>query len=456
MPSSSRKRTPTEESYPSAAHALSAKGPISDAVVRELLASKTGGTLFGRVDEQDLKKLAQAFGGWTDEQSALIIREYADALATSREVDVSALCRWVLSHSDDAAAVRDCMSVDPPDGVSITRVLSRAGSQKLVFLATWRLTQRQVVLKRVTGPPELQRAVMHRESQSHPLTMVHPNIIETHYLTNSAGEPFLVEDCLPVLLSDDWRPSGLHEAANLLVDIGSALRFLHDNLQLVHGDVKPDNIGRSGDNYILLDFGICRPASDFAGDVTATGSLRTRAPELFENDTYEYPTKVDVWALGATVFNSVVGRFPLFDKGETPPRISTPEDRQKFETLLRTRVQNEWDRRVDLDGVPAPLKGLISDTLTREPANRCSAADLCKKARNELSAYLRQESPEGGFSPVQELTQLDEYLIRGEALTLMPATEKQELCQALQHIRQTKGLQEGHIETIEALLAAVQ
>ena len=61
------------------------------------------------------------------------------------------------------------------------------------------------VLKRVTGPPELQKAIVQRESRFHPLSMSHENIIETHYLENSANEPFLVEAYLPVLLNDDWR-----------------------------------------------------------------------------------------------------------------------------------------------------------------------------------------------------------------------------------------------------------
>ena len=51
-------------------------------------------------------------------------------------------------------------------------------------------------------------------------------------------------------------------------------------LGLVHGDIKPDNIGKKEGRFVLLDFGICRSAEKFTADTTATGSLRTRAPEL--------------------------------------------------------------------------------------------------------------------------------------------------------------------------------
>ena len=172
--------------------------------------------------------------------------------------------------------------------------------------------------------------------------MKHPNIIETYYLTNNDNEGFFIEEYLPEVLNDEWNSNGIHEAANLLYNIGSALDELHQ-LNKVHGDVKPDNIGKRGENYILLDFGICRNIEEFTNDITATGSLRTRAPELLAINKYDGdPTKADVWALGATVFNAIVGHFPLFEKGEKPPRITKPEERINFEQILKRRAEQEW------------------------------------------------------------------------------------------------------------------
>src|SRR5947209_5160690 len=127
-------------------------------------------------------------------------------------------------------------------------------------------------------------------------------------------------------------------SANLLNDIGHALAYLHGELGLVHGDIKPANIGRKDGAYILLDFGICRRACEFRGEVTATGSLRTRAPELFLTDSYPQPAKSDVWSLAATVFNAIVGRFPFIDEGESVPRISTLKERETFEAVIKQRI----------------------------------------------------------------------------------------------------------------------
>lgn len=100
--------------------------------------------------------------------------------------------------------------------------------------------------------------------------MEHPNITETHLLPNTKGEVYLVEERLPEVLSDATSLQ-LEEASNLLYDIAKALVYLHKTLGLVHGDIKPDNIGKRGGDYVLLDFGICRPADQFTSEVTPTG-----------------------------------------------------------------------------------------------------------------------------------------------------------------------------------------
>src|SRR5262249_33780923 len=153
----------------------------------------------------------------------------------------------------------------------------------------------------------------------------------------------LVEEKLPSVLDDGWRASGVYESANLLHDVAQALSYLHEELRLVHGDVKPDNIGRRDGLFILLDFGVCRPECKFTTEVKATGSLRTRAPELFLTGKYEQgqANKADVWAIGATVFKAITGRFPFLttDEEKELPRKSSPKERAEFETLIANRVR---------------------------------------------------------------------------------------------------------------------
>jgi serine/threonine protein kinase len=301
------------------------------------------------------------------------------------------------------------MTVIPPDQIEIRKVLSRAGSQKIVFLGTWRLTQRQVVVKQF-----LRRdATADRELQSFPLTLSHRHIIETHRLQNQLGELFLVEDLLPDVLNDDWHITGIEDAANFLHDIGSAIKHIHDH-GLVHGDIKPDNIGRRQSDYILLDFGICRPIQEFAAEASATGSLRTRAPELLATDRYIDPPKVDIWALGATLFSAYKERFPLLERHERVPRISRPEEREPFEAELRRRVTEEWDQRVEFSGIPTDLESVLRLALARDPRMRGTSTEVLTDVERRLSAFIRTTSSSAlatwRFSPSEELEQISDYL----------------------------------------------
>lgn len=268
--------------------------------------------------------------------------------------------------------------------------------------------------------------------------MEHRNIIETHFLSNSKGETFLVERRLPEVLYDNWRSRGVEEAANLLRDIASALAFLQQK-RFVHGDIKPDNIGFEDGRYILLDFGICRSEEEFSENSTPTGSLRTRAPELLTGEACHSHT-CDLWALGATVFNAITGRFPLFDVGELPPRISKPEQREGFEAMLAERAGKQYDQRVRVQEVYEPLRPILTKMLDRNPANRGTAKEIVELCQAELAAFLRTSEGPSNFSPADELDQMYRYLPGADILKLMSSRQRHDLKETLDKLRQNKGL----------------
>jgi serine/threonine protein kinase len=286
--------------------------------------------------------------------------------------------------------------------------------------------------------------------------MVHPNIIETHCLTNVVGEKFLAEELLPLVLNDDWMAGGIQEAANLLYDIGKALGYIHEELRLVHGDVKQDNIGSKDGHYILLDFGICRPIRNFICTATATGSLRTRAPELLETDHYPNPPKVDVWALAATVYKTVTGRFPFIDCGEVVPRVSKRDERSSFEEMLLRRIQTEWDQWADLEPVPEPLRQVLKAALVRDPEARADARTILSLCEKHLSGYLRGGKGVGRVSEMEELQQLVRYLPRGISLRLMPLSSKQILINRLDSYRQMRAGDPQTLSAVEELLSKLR
>lgn len=431
------------------AQLLSQRGEQSTAATKSLAEGIETGEISLEAGEAVFKTMADTLKDWTDRNSAQVIEALKKHLIEEGSVDAADLGRWIRSHKDAPDLVSECLAVKPPEDISVIEVLSQAGSQKVVYLADWSTVQREVVLKRFIGADA--DKLMPREMLPHPLSMEHPNIIETHPLSNSEGERFLVERRLSEVLSDHWRSSGIGEAANLLYDVGSALAFLQ-NRGLVHGDVKPDNIGYEERRYVLLDFGICRPVTEFTDEITATGSLRTRAPELLIGNSGHSP-KSDVWALGATVFNACVGRFPLFDAGEAPPRVSHPEERAKHERKLADRV-GAWDQWVK-KGVEeiehVALRRLVSEALAREVDQRPDAAALVTECHSQLTAFIRGGDHVRGLSVAETIRQLSHYLANPADLRLMPPRRQHEVVGELDELGKTRGLSDGQKGQMEKL-----
>lgn len=438
---------------------LAGVGTETAGVVTRLREADPAFGLFNKLGDAGLIALAESLSQpWTDECVATLLGELDEAVRTGgNEVDCTDLSRWVRAHPNDPDAVVECASLAPPADVSVLSRLSKKGSQKRVFLANWKKGSREVVLKQLLGSLAEQDLILERELQSHPLAMRHPNVIATLPLTNGKGHKFLVEEKLPRVLKDEWRAGGIQEAATLLSDIAHALSYIHcGDQQLVHGDIKPDNIGWKDGAYILLDFGICRRACEFTRDATATGSLRTRAPELFLTDKYEDPRKADVWSLGAAVFNAVVGRFPFVDQGEEVPRISKQDRREEFEGTVRKRIQEEWQPRVmtPLSSMPQPLRGVLARVLTLDPAERVSAKDLVRLCGAKLAGFVLTA---GRMVPTAEveLGQILHHLPR-ESVKLMPTARKQQLAERLRALKQGLRLEPAQEQGIDELLALME
>jgi serine/threonine protein kinase len=420
---------------------------------------KTSNTLvdsFGTYSLPELKHLVSALETWSGEPAALLLEHLLES-SNNRTLDIPAISRWVLLHKNDPEGVSACMDLASPPQIEIIRLLPRTGSQKLVFEAEWRPRRRAVVLKQLTGTPNDVARVQSHELHSHPLSIRHPNIIETHFISNGT-ETFLVEELLTNVLSDTWQPSGMLEIASLAYSLARAVEQIHQ-LEYVHGDIKPDNIGKSDDRFVLLDFGLCRPAADFTIDTSATGSLRTRAPELLENDSYAVSAyAADVWAIGATIFNFQEGRFPFLERSEQVPRVSAGQQREAFETTLALRAKNDWARWVRFEKTPTSLQNILKQCLSKNPDDRPSATVLREEIERELSAYISENAVdrEATLPPIVELRQLSHLLRRRDDVSLLAPDDRGRIrSRVLSFKDRFAGLEDRQIKSDLAALEAV-
>lgn len=216
----------------------------------------------------------------------------------------------------------------------------------------------------------------------------------------------------------------------MLYHMAMALSYIHAH-DLIHGDIKPDNIGIDHNSYILLDFGICRKEERHL-DEHPTGSLRTRAPELLRRGKNSKAS--DIWALGASIFNATsIGAFPLYRSLEQPP--SDDAKRARFALDMATRAEEQWGLLVEQElenKVPIPLRAVLLCMLARDPQKRPTAKTLVHMCEAELSAYIRFQPDNSTFTRSDEAQQIIAYLkARSERIDdwirivdLMPRSQK--------------------------------
>ncbi|MEO8180306.1 MAG: protein kinase [Deltaproteobacteria bacterium] len=142
----------------------------------------------------------------------------------------------------------------------------------------------------------------------------HPNIVKLLAVVTEGSQQYLVMEFVAggslrdVLISE--RQLSLGRALSVLLELADALGRAH-HLKVIHRDLKPENvlIARDGTPR-LSDFGSAR-----MGDRSLTpthrliGTLSYLSPEAFMG--HELDERADIWALGAVLFEMLVGHAPF-------------------------------------------------------------------------------------------------------------------------------------------------
>jgi serine/threonine-protein kinase len=149
-------------------------------------------------------------------------------------------------------------------------------------------------------------------------------------------------------------PRPAHEAVAMIAPIARGLHAVHDK-GVIHRDIKPENILRChGDASAvkLIDFGIARPVAGPSTVSVFSGTPYYMAPEQIRGEHGD--RRVDVWALGATLFELMCGKPPFEGtdvgsilaaalQGSVPyPRAAVGLDGALWRTLMQClRLQPE-------------------------------------------------------------------------------------------------------------------
>lgn len=102
-----------------------------------------------------------------------------------------------------------------------------------------------------------------------------------------------------------------HKVVHYIQELANALHYMHDNLNVMHRDVKPANIFIDELGTLKLgDFGLAKVLEKGALTATMCGSPLYMSPEQFAGEPYCY--KTDVWALGDVSYELVTGHSPWY------------------------------------------------------------------------------------------------------------------------------------------------
>src|SRR5262245_13165508 len=197
----------------------------------------------------------------------------------------------------------------------------------------------------------------------------HPHIMPLHDSGDAAGLLFYV---MPYVEGESLRDRvartgalPVSEAVRLLRDAIDALAYAHEH-NVVHRDIKPDNVMIATRHAMVTDFGIAKAISDAAGQATLTtagvsiGTPAYMAPEQCTAEPH-IDHRADLYAFGVMAYEIIAGHLPF--TGTTAQAILAAHLTEAPVPLHEVRPD-----------VPAALSKVVMRCLEKQPADRWSSA----------------------------------------------------------------------------------
>lgn len=146
--------------------------------------------------------------------------------------------------------------------------------------------------------------------------MDNSHIVRIHDIFEENGTAYYVMEYIDGEPLDSLIKKGQFstaDAVNLIVEVGTALIYIHQ-MNILHLDIKPSNILlRSSGEPVLIDFGISKRYDEGGGQTSTTpvGISKGYAPiEQYNQSIQNFSPATDVYSLGATLFKVLTGITP--------------------------------------------------------------------------------------------------------------------------------------------------
>src|SRR5215470_2230890 len=274
-----------------------------------------------------------------------------------------------------------------------------------VFLAVDTGLGRKVALKILSevhrDNPEL-RARFIREARA-VAAISHPNVVQVFTTGEYDGRPYFAMEYLSGrdlgTVVRDAGPLTARSAAGNILDAARGLEAAAA-AGLIHRDVKPSNLVRLDSGPVkVTDFGLAKPATPTEDPaLTALGVVVGTpdyiAPEQARGEEIDW--RVDVYALGCTLFYLVTGR-PPFRRGN--------EDDDKYLKVVARHIREPAPDarrlRPDLDAPLAELALAMMRKLPDERPGYTEIIDRLEEVRGRLSPRATSAIPVAAAPPAR-------------------------------------------------------
>jgi serine/threonine protein kinase len=271
-------------------------------------------------------------------------------------------------------------------GYEILDVLGQGG-MGVVYKARQLRLKRLVALKMILSGPHASKAQLARfRAEAEAIARLqHPNIVQVYEVGESDGRPYFSMEFIEggsLAQELGGTPMPPREAAQLVAILAEAIQAAHQR-GVIHRDLKPANVlvARAGDSQPgtspearatvkITDFGLAKrldvePGQSASGCKTQTGVIlgtpSYMAPEQAQGKVREMSPAVDVYALGAILYEMLTGRPPF-------------QGASSLDTLLQVISEEPVPMSRLQPKVPRDLEAICLKCLEKSPRRRYASA----------------------------------------------------------------------------------